>query len=157
MLDTSGFIKIENKLKYFIIVCGITNALNIVNIPYAINLIGDSQVQCTIKSFRNEHSMMNLQRVLDCFFIKRFISKYVNGVKYALQKVKPERNNTYRTILLFSDGLDEDLVLIDQWKNQLLDKNNSYGFFFINSEGLVNTFKDDYIYLSEKWRAFEKE
>ena len=43
LLDCSGFIIVENKLKQFVIICGIINALNIVNISYAISLVGDSQ------------------------------------------------------------------------------------------------------------------
>ena len=43
LFDCSGFINIKNKLKMFLIICGLTNALNIVNIPYTLILIGDSE------------------------------------------------------------------------------------------------------------------
>ena len=104
LLDCSGFINIENKLKQFVIVCGIVNALNIVNINYAISIVGDSQFECTLKPFDVEHSMEYLQKVLDCLFIKRFIGKNANAIQYALKYTKA--NSLYRTILMFSDGLD---------------------------------------------------
>ena len=155
LLDCSGFINIKNKLKQFVIVCGITNALNLVNISYAITIVGDSQFECTLKHFDEEHSMENLQKVLDCLFIKRFIGKSANAVQYALKYTKT--NSTYRTILLFSDGLDEDFLLIDAWKNRLFTNNNfSFGFFFINSETICNKHSQELDYIKLKWDEFKK-
>ena len=114
LIDCSGFINLENKLKQFVIICGIVNSLNIVNIPYAISLVGDSQFECTLKPFDKDHSMENLQKVLDCLFIKRFIGKNANSLQYALKLTKA--NSYYRVILIFTDGLDEDFLLIDSWK-----------------------------------------
>jgi hypothetical protein len=155
LLDCSGFINLENKLKQFVIVCGITNALNIVNINYSISIVGDSQFECTLKPFDAEHSMENLQKVLDCLFIKRFIGKSANAIQYALKFTKA--NSTYRTILLFSDGLDEDFLLTDSWKSKLFTNTNySFGFFFINSENICNKHSEELDYLKVKWEDFKK-
>ena len=72
LIDCSGFINLENKLKQFVIICGIVNALNIVNISYAISLVGDSQFECTLKHFDKEHSMEDLQNRLS--FYKKIYS-----------------------------------------------------------------------------------
>jgi len=155
LLDCSGFISIENKLKQFVIVCGIVNALNIVNINYAISIVGDSQFECTLKPFDVEHSMEYLQKVLDCLFIKRFIGKNANAIQYALKFTKA--NSLYRTILIFSDGLDEDFLLTDAWKAKLFtNPNYSFGFFFINSENICNKHTEDLDYLKVKWDDFKK-
>jgi hypothetical protein len=155
LLDCSGFINLENKLKQFVIVCGIVNALNIVNINYAISIVGDSQFECTLKPFDSEHSMENLQKVLDCLFIKRFIGKNANAIQYALKYTKA--NSTYRTILMFSDGLDEDFLLTDAWKTKIFTNSNySFGFFFINSETICNKHSEDLDYMKVKWDEFKK-
>ena len=139
LLDCSGFINIEDKLKHFTIICGIINALNIVNINYAINLVGDSQFQCTLKPFDVRHSMENLQKVLDCLFIRRFIGKNANALEYAIKYTNI--NTKYRVFLIFTDGLDEDFLLIQSWKDRLMNnKNFSFGFFFINSEQEINNY-----------------
>ena len=154
LLDCSGFINIENKLKQFIIVCGIVNALNIVNINYAISIIGDNQFAYTIKTFDDEHSMENLQKVLDCLFIKRFIWKTANAIQYALKLTKT--NSLYRIILLFTDGLDEDFLLIDEWKKKIFTNSNySFGFFFINSENICNKHPEELEYIKVKWEEFK--
>ena len=156
LIDCSGFINLENKLKQFVIICGIVNALNIVNISYAISVVGDSQFECTLKPFDKEHSMENLQKVLDCIFIKRFIGKNANAIQYALNFTKA--NSTYRVILMFTDGLDEDFLLIESWKDKLFNNPNySFGFFFINSENITNRHSEDLDYLKVKWDEFKKQ
>ena len=156
LIDCSGFINLENKLKQFVIICGIVNALNIVNISYAISLVGDSQFECTLKPFDKDHSMEDLQKVLDCLFIKRFIAKNANGIQYAIKYTKA--NSTYRAILIFTDGLDEDFLLVQSWKDKLLNNPNySFGFFFINSENICNKHSEELDYLKVKWDDFKKE
>ena len=155
LLSCSGFISLENKLKQFVIVCGIVEALNIVNINYEITVVADSQFKCTLKPFTKEHSVENLQKVLDCLFIKRFIGKHANDIQYSLNFIKP--NTTFRTILLFSDGLDEDFLLYESWKNKLnIYTNYSFGFFFINSEIICNKHPNELDYLKSKWELFKK-
>ena len=155
LISCSGFISISNKLKQFVILCGIVEALNIVNINYAITLVGDSQFKCTLKPYNSEHSMQNLQKVLDCLFIKRFIGKHANDIQYSLNFIK--QSTTYRTILIFSDGLDEDFLLTESWINKLITYTNySFGFFFINSENICNKYSKKFDYLKSKWDLFKK-
>jgi hypothetical protein len=71
-----------------VILCEIINALNMVNISYFITLVGDSQFECTLKPFDVEHSIENLQKILDCLFIKRFLGKNTNAIQYALKITK---------------------------------------------------------------------
>jgi len=55
-----------------------------------------------------------LQKVLVCLSIKRFIGKNANINQYILKYTK--MTSFYRTILLFSDGLNEDFLLTEVWK-----------------------------------------
>jgi len=48
-LECTGFINIENKLKQFVIECGIVIALNIANINYIISIVWDSQFKWALK------------------------------------------------------------------------------------------------------------
>ena len=99
--------------------------------------------------------MENLQKVLECLFIKRFIVKNANGIQYAIKYTNA--NSTYRVILMFTDGLDEDFLLVQSWKDKLFNNPNySFGFFFINSENLCNH-SEDLDYLKVKWDDFKKE
>ena len=154
LIDCSGFIYIENKLKQFVIICGIIYALYIVNISYAISLVGDSQFECTLKPFDMDHSIENLQKVLDCLFIKRFIGKNANAIQYAIKFTNAI--STYRMILMFSDGLDEDFLLLESWKKLFNNPNFSFGFFFINSDYINDKYSEDLEYLKVKWEEFKK-
>ena len=49
LVDYSGLANKKIKLKLFVIICGLTNALNIANVPYTIILIGDNDFNCLIK------------------------------------------------------------------------------------------------------------
>ena len=155
LLDCSGFISIENKLKQFTIICGIVNSFNILNIQYAISIVGDSQFNSTLKPFDVEHSMKYLQKVLDCLFIKRFTGKNANFIHYAIKFTNAK--TPYRAFLIFTNGLDEDFLLINSWKNKIITNPNfTFGFFFINSENLINNHFEELNYLKIKWNEFKK-
>ena len=155
LLDCSGFISIENKLKQYTIICRIVNSFNILNIQYAISIVGDSQFGCTLKPFDVGHSMKSLQKILDCLFIKRFTGKNANFINYAIKFTKAKTSN--RVFLVFTNGLDEDFLLIESWKNKIITNSNfSFGFFFINSENLINNHFEELNYLKIKWNEFRK-
>jgi hypothetical protein len=59
---------------------------------------------------------------------------------------------------MFTDGFDEDFLLIDSWKTKLMyDPNVSFGFFFINSETICNKHSEHLDYMKVKWDDFKKE
>ena len=156
LFDCSGFISIKNKLKLFVIICGLTNALNIVNIPYTLILIGDSDFNCIIKNFSDNHSMEILQKMFDCLFIKRFIQKNVKNLLFSMNYKHPD-NKKFRSFFIFTDGLDEDFLLSEQWNENIF--NNSYDsfcFLFIKSDELnQESQKQNLEYLNGKWKNFE--
>ena len=121
---------------------------------------GDSQFHFIIKNFDIPHSMGVIQKLFECLFIKRFVSKAVNCLEYAIKYTKPKSNNIYRTFLLFSNGLDEDYLLLDKWKKYFNNINmdftiNSYGFFFINSNNLIKNHKEEFLKMKNIWDNFK--
>ena len=155
LISCSGFISAMNKLKQFVILCGIVEALQIVNIKYSLTVIGKIQFKFTLKMYNSEHSIENMQKVLDCLFVKRFRNKHINDIYYSLCCIKQKMK--FKTIFIFSDGLDEDFLLTKSWINKLNIYNNcSFGFFFINSEIICNKFPKELEYLKSKWDLFKK-
>ena len=160
IIDCSGFIEPQNKLKEFLLICGIINTFYLTNISYCITMSGDSQFHFIVKNFDTNHSMEVIQKIFECLFIKRFITKTVNSLEYAFRNTNP--NSIYRTFLYFSNGLDEDFILEEEWKKLFNNYNNnflknSYGFFFITSHNLFENHKDDYLKITQIWEKFETE
>ena len=157
LFDCSGFISIKNKLKLFVIISGLTNALNIINIPYTLILIGDSDFNCIIKDFSENHSLEILQKMLDCLFIKRFVQKNSKNLLFAMNHNHPD-NKKFRSFFIFTDGLDEDFLLCDQWnENIFINSNDSFSFLFMKSDELSQeSQKENLEYLKGKWKNFEE-
>jgi hypothetical protein len=62
----------------------------------------------------------------------------------------------YRTILIFTDGFDEDFLLIEFLKKNIFNNYNySFGFFFISSEMIGNNYSEDLEYLKVNWDEFK--
>ena len=157
LVDCSGFISIKNKLKLFVIICGLTNALSIVNIPYTIILIGDSDFNCIIKNFSENHSIEILQKMLDCLFIKRFVQKNIKNLLFAMNYNHPD-NKKFRSFFIFTDGLDEDFLLTEQWNENIFNNSSdSFSFIFMKSDELnQESQKQNLEYLKGKWKIFEE-
>lgn len=69
--------------------------------------------------------------------IKRLKTKLASSVKFAIDKMVC-KERPYRAIFVFSDGLDEQLVLTKKWSEEILTDNNiTYGFIFNKSKKLT--------------------
>ena len=53
-------------------VCTLSIVCHSKEVPYIISLIGDSKFLVILKDIDEEHSIENLQKVLDYIFIKRY-------------------------------------------------------------------------------------
>ena len=63
-------------------VYALATAFHSLEIPYLISLIVDSGFKVVLKNLFDEHSNENLQKVLDCIFIKRYKTKItINNYK----------------------------------------------------------------------------
>ena len=154
LVDCSSFISDENKIFNMLIICALTHALNTIGIPYSAAVIADQEFKCIIKQFEDPHSLKYLQMICECLLIKRFRTKLATSVQFAINKMAyPKDERPYRAIFVFSDGLDEQLILPKAWSSSIFTNDKiSCGFVFIKSSKLT---KEKVDLLEEKWSNFE--
>ena len=153
LLDCTRTISDENKLFMILITCGLTSALNALEIPYCVGLIGDSNFKIIIKSFEEPHSEEALQRIMECIFISRYKTDLATCIKYAIDKFPHNCKN--RVFYTLTNGMDPELKKINRWKEVIFNnKENSFSFIFIESRVLKPKQKQ---YLTEQvWEPFRE-
>ena len=139
LLDCSG--AIPDTEKYFVMlqVCAITTVFQSLEIPYLIAVVGDNNFKVVLKDLDEEHSKENLQKVLDCIFIKRYNANIASCIKTAIDKFKTLNKNSHRVFLMFTDGFDEEFILYEQWKNRIfVNPNHSFAFILSKNKNRSN-------------------
>ncbi|KAK8841092.1 hypothetical protein M9Y10_027933 [Tritrichomonas musculus] len=155
LIDCSAFISDKNKMFNLLIICGLTDALTTLDIPYSAAVIGDQNFKAIVKPFEEPHSYRALQRISDCIHIKRFRAKLPGCIEYAINSMAfPNDERRNRAIFTFTDGLDENLVKIKGWSELFKYSQLSFGFVFIKSSELV---RKNLVFLENIWDTFEKE
>ena len=136
-----------------LITCGLTSALNSLEIPYCVGLIGDSSFKIIIKSLEESHSEEILQRIMECIFISRYKTDLATCLKYAIDKFPHNLKN--RVFYTITNGMDPELRKINRWKEAIFNcKENSFSFIFIESRVLKPKQKE---FLTEKiWNPFRE-
>jgi hypothetical protein len=136
-----------------LITCGLTSALNSLEIPYCVGLIGDSSFKIIIKSLEEPHSEEILQRIMECIFISRYKTDLATCLKYAIDKFPHNLKN--RVFYTITNGMDPELRKINRWKEAIFNcKENSFSFIFIESRVLKPKQKE---FLTEKiWNPFRE-
>ncbi|OHT04875.1 hypothetical protein TRFO_27550 [Tritrichomonas foetus] len=153
LIDCSSFIIKENKIYNMMLLCAFSYALNALEIPYAISIVADQRFRFVIKHFEEDHSIQALQRVLDCVLVPRYRTNYAETIYHAIEhwKINDDQRNQ-RAFFFFSDGLDENLVLVQSWKEKILNNpTNSFGFIFTSPKSLSSRNKD---ILEATWKDF---
>ncbi|KAK8850292.1 hypothetical protein M9Y10_018421 [Tritrichomonas musculus] len=155
LFDCSSYISIENKLYNFMILISFSYALSSLEIPFSITIIADSKFRFVLKPFEEEISILVLQRIFDCIFIQRFRTNIADSFHHAIKFLKsPYQERTQRAMFLFSNGIDENLVLAQSWKELLLNNpNNSFGMIFVKSKFLND---EKYSCIQQMWDDFNK-
>ena len=88
LLDCARTIGDIEKLYVMLQVCSLTTVLYSLEIPYLISVVGDSGFKVVLKELDEEHSIENLQKALDCIFIKRSDTNIASCIKTAIDKFK---------------------------------------------------------------------
>ena len=149
-IDCCRTIDIIKKFFHAILVYGIINCLNALEIPYSIVLFADYQFIYTIKKFDTPHTEEIYKLVLDCIMIPRYSTRILDACFYINKKIiHPKRSN--RRIFIISNGLDPKLIYGDQWPELLNNEKDKYCFFFIKSD------IDEEDKISKIWDNFEKD
>jgi len=159
LLDCSFFIDNGNKFYIMFLICGLTNALNALEIPYSVTLISDENFKVIIKNYEEPHSLKVIQRIFDCIFITRFYTSLANAMKYAVNNLhfQPQEERPFRAFFVFSNGLDEQLYLSNEWKEKIFKSssthlNDKFGFTFIKGNELNG---DNLEIVKRVWNSFE--
>ena len=135
-------------------VCSLTTELYSLEIPYLISVVGDSGFKVVLKQLDEEHQIENLQKTLDCIFIKRSDTNIASCIKTAIDKFKTLDEKSYRVFYIFTNELDEEFALFDQWKERIfINPNHSFAFIFSKPRIIK---KEQSEYLSEFWDKFGK-
>ena len=157
MVDCARTISIENRLINMLFVCGLTNALNNLEIKYSLNLIGDSALKVRIKETKEPHSELALQKLYDCCFIKRNLTQLAGCIQYFMDTYNEDKsiNNIY---YIFSNGFDYELKKLKAWRLKIFnDYHNSFSFIFIKSNILQKEKNRKYeLELKNLWKKFSE-
>ena len=133
-LDCSVFIKPYKKIINMLILCAMTMTLHSLNIPYSIGLFGDEEFKVIVKQYEEDHSIFILQQAYECLMLNRYRSNLSSVLNFAkCNEFLNNKNDNYKDRIFYfiTDGLDEELSLIKEWKNII--KNNddiNFGFIF---------------------------
>ena len=154
LLDCSRAIEDNEKFYVMLQVCALVTVFYALEVPYLISVIGDNGFKVVLKDIDEEHSIENLQKVLDCIFIKRSETNIASCVKTAIDKFKTLNKDSQRVFYIFTNGLDEEYALYDQWKDRILNNpNHSFAFIFSKSKFANNEQSE---FLTQFWEKFIK-
>ena len=129
-----------------------TTVLYSLEIPYLIAVVGDSGFKAVLKELDEEHSIENLQKALNSIFIKKCNTNIASCIKTETDKFKSlDFDNSHRVFYMFTNGLDEEFTLYEQWKERIFI-NNNHSLDFI-----LKTIKDEQSeFLTQFWNKFGK-
>ena len=154
LLDCARTIGDTEKFFVMLQVCALTTVLYSLEIPYLIAVVGDSGFKVVLKELDEEHSIENLQKALDCIFIKRCNTNIASCIKTATDEFKSLQEDSHRVFYMFTNGLDEEFALFDQWKDRIfVDPNHSFAFIFSKPKTIK---KEQSEYLTQFWEKFGK-
>ena len=154
LLDCARTIGDTEKFFVMLQVCALTTTLYSLEIPYLISVVGDSGFKVVLKELNEEHSIENLQKALDCIFIKRCNTNIASCIKTAIDKFKSLDKNSHRVFYMFTNGLDEEFALFEQWKDNIfVNPNHSFAFIFSKP---ISIKPEQSKFLSEFWDKFGK-
>jgi len=157
LIDCSGYINKDNKLFNMHLICGLTEGLNAIGIPYSVALISDENFKRIIKTFDTSHNIYELQKIYECYMIPRYRTNLAKSVHFAIDNMKYDSGkiNSNTAFFIFTDGMDENLYFGKGFKEILFNnKNLSFGFIFMKS----NLLSDEYSTILENlWNIFINE
>ena len=153
LLDCARTISDTEKFFVMLQVCAFSSVFYALEVPYLISVVGDSGFKVVLKELDEEHSIENLQKALDCIFIKRFNTNIASCIKTATDKFKTSANDDcQRVFYMFTNGLDEEFALYDQWKDRIFtNPNHSFAFILSKPKNIKIEHSE---FLTKFWEKF---
>ena len=136
IFDCTRIINTYHKYIYFILIIGLINALSYLEINYNFAIVGDSKFKAVIKDFNEPHSLKIIKRIFECITIPRYRTNIASCVKTAIEKFPTKDKNNKKIYYFFTNGLDDEYKLYDEWNKEIFDTDNSFFafLFYVPSE-----------------------
>ena len=130
IFDCSRIINIYHKYIYFILIIALTNAFSYLEINYLFSIVGDCHFKAIIKDFNEPHSIEIINRIFECITIQRYRTNIASCAKIAIENFPTKKNNK-RVFYFFTNGLDDEYKLFNEWNNEIFyNKNLFFSFLF---------------------------
>ena len=129
IFDCTKMIDSYHKYIYFIIIIALTNALSYLSIKYLFAIVGDCKYKAVIKDFNEQHSKEVIQRIFDCITIQRYKTNIASCAKVAIDLFPNINENNQRIFYFFTNGLDDEYKLYEEWSKEIFNKKNCFFSF----------------------------
>ena len=141
-----------------LLICGLVNTLNNLEINYSLNLMSHSAMKVKIKLIEEPHNDLALQKIYNCCFVKRNVTQISSFLKYFIDEYKNEDNEVNNVFYIFSNGFDDELKKLKAWQIKIFNNDkNSFNFTFLKSSVLEKPKNNKYTNeLIKVWSNFNE-
>ena len=146
IFDCAKIINTYQKYIFFILIIGLINAFSSLNINYLFSIVGDCQFKAIIKDFK-EHSKNIIKRIFECISIQRYRTNMASCAKIALDKFPILNENNKRIFYFFTNGIDDEYKLYDEWNKEIFNIDNAAFLFLFYLPIKISENKEDYDFL----------
>ena len=156
LFDSTRIINYYHKYIYFILIISLINALSYLEINYIFAVVGDSRYKAIIKDFDEPHSKEIIQRIFDCISIQRYRTNIASCLKTAIDEFPTRGENSQRVFYIFTNGLDDEYKLYDEWNKEIFNNKNSFFsfLFYLPLDEIDN--ENDKTFLFDLLKEFSK-
>ena len=154
IFDCARIISMKQKYFYFILIIGFINALSSLEINYLFSIVGDCQFKAIIKDFNETNSKKIIKRIFECITIERYRTNIASCAKVALDEFPKLDINNKRIYYFFTNGIDDEYKLYDEWNKEIFNMNNAafIFLFFLPIDNIES--KEDYNFVVDELNKF---
>lgn len=154
IFDCARIINTYQKYVYFILIIGLINAFSSLKINYLFSIVGDCQFKAIIKDFKEEHSKNVIKRIFESITVQRYRTNIASCAKIALDKFPILDKNNKRIFYFFTNGIDDEYKLYDEWNKEIFYIDNAafLFLFYLPIKSIEN--KGDYNFVLDELKKF---
>ena len=154
IFDCARIINTYHRYIYFLLIIGLINAFSDLKINYLFSIVGDCQFKAIIKDFNESHSKKIIKRIFECITIQRYRTNIASCAKIALDKFPRLNENNKRIFYFFTNGIDDEYKLYDEWKSEIFNKDNTMFLFLFYLPIKSIESKEDYNFIIKELNEF---